>query len=39
MAFDAADPSRRALLGDFLQVVVASRWMRDTSMPARAPGR
>ena len=38
MAFDAADPSRRALLGDFMQVVVASRWMRDTSMPARAPG-
>ncbi len=38
MAFDAADPSRRALLDDFMQVVVASRWTREATPPARAPG-
>lgn len=34
MAFDAADPSRKALLDDFMRVVVASRWMKDTAAPA-----
>jgi hypothetical protein len=29
MAFDDADPSRRALLDDFMRVVVATRWTRD----------
>ena len=29
MAFDAADPSRRALLDDFMRVVVATRWAKD----------
>jgi hypothetical protein len=31
MAFDDADPSRRALLDDFMQVVVATRWMQDVA--------
>jgi hypothetical protein len=39
MAFDDADPTRRALLGDFMQVVVASRWARDPSPPASPPAR
>jgi hypothetical protein len=30
MAFDDADPSRRALLDDFMRVVVATRWAPDT---------
>ncbi|WP_426690264.1 hypothetical protein [Rhodanobacter ginsengiterrae] len=34
MAFDDADPSRQALLDDFMRVVVASRWMRDSGVPA-----
>jgi hypothetical protein len=34
MAFDDGDPSRRALLHDFMQVVVATRWTRDTTVPA-----
>ncbi|WEN16014.1 hypothetical protein PY254_04895 [Rhodanobacter sp. AS-Z3] len=34
MAFDAADPSRKTLLDDFMRVVVASRWMKDTAAPA-----
>jgi hypothetical protein len=35
MAFDDADPSRRALLDDFMRVVVATRWAPDegTSPP------
>ncbi len=33
MAFDDADPSRRALLDDFMQVVVATRWTRDATAP------
>jgi hypothetical protein len=38
MAFDADDASRRALLGDFMQVVVATRWTRAATaapMPAQ----
>jgi hypothetical protein len=31
MAFDDADPSRRALLDDFMRVVVASRWAKDAA--------
>ncbi|KZC22372.1 hypothetical protein RHOFW104T7_01075 [Rhodanobacter thiooxydans] len=31
MAFDDADPSRRALLDDFMRVVVATRWAKDTA--------
>ena len=34
MAFDDADPSRQALLNDFMHVVVASRWMKDAGTPA-----
>lgn len=34
MAFDDADPARQALLDDFMRVVVASRWMKDTAAPA-----
>ena len=38
MAFDAADPSRKALLDDFMRVVVATRWMQDPGAPvAHAP--
>lgn len=33
MAFDAADPSRKALLDDFMRVVVATRWMQDPGAP------
>ena len=33
MAFDDADPARQALLDDFMRVVVASRWMKDTAAP------
>jgi hypothetical protein len=33
MAFDDADPSRRALLDDFMRVVVASRWAKDAVAP------
>ena len=33
MAFDDADPSRRALLDGFMRVVVASRWMKDVGAP------
>jgi len=33
MAFDDADPLRRALLDDFMRVVVASRWTKDTVAP------
>ncbi|HEY8585707.1 MAG TPA: hypothetical protein VIL60_03150 [Rhodanobacter sp.] len=29
MAFDDADPSRRALLDDFMRVVIATRWAQD----------
>jgi hypothetical protein len=34
MAFDHADSSRRALLDDFMQVVVATRWTRDSAVPS-----
>lgn len=34
MAFDDADPSRRALLDDFMRVAVATRWAKDAA-PAR----
>ena len=34
MAFDAADPSRRALLDAFMQVVVASRYLPYVAPPA-----
>ncbi|MEY2259368.1 hypothetical protein AB7872_02855 [Rhodanobacter denitrificans] len=34
MAFDDADSSRRALLDDFMRVVVASRWAKDAAAPA-----
>ncbi len=33
MAFDDADPSRQALLDDFMRVVVASRWTKDAGTP------
>lgn len=33
MAFDDADPTRRAVLDDFMSVVVATRWAADTGMP------
>jgi hypothetical protein len=36
MAFDDADPTRQALLDDFMRVVVASRWMKDAPLAARA---
>ena len=32
MAFDNADSSRRALLDDFMQVVVATRWTHDSAV-------
>jgi hypothetical protein len=31
MAFDDADPSRRALLDDFMRVAVATRWAKDAA--------
>ncbi len=31
MAFDDADPSRHALLDDFMRVVVATRWAKDAA--------
>ena len=36
MAFDDADPTRRALLDTFMQVVVASRYQRYQEPPAHA---
>lgn len=33
MAFDDADTARRALLDDFMQVVVATRWSADPAVP------
>lgn len=36
MAFDAADPTRRALLDAFMQVVLASRYQRYIAPPAHA---
>ncbi len=39
MAFDDADPSRRALLDDFMRVVVATRWARDHTATSPARGR
>ena len=33
MAFDDAAPARRALLDDFMRVVVASRWTKDAVTP------
>ncbi len=38
MAFDDADPSRRALLDDFMRVVVTTRWAKDAVTPS-AHGR
>jgi hypothetical protein len=38
MAFDAADSTRQALLDDFMRVVVASRWMKDSgTLTTHAP--
>lgn len=36
MTFDDNDPTRRALLDDFMRVVVASRYMRDVTLPKTA---
>jgi hypothetical protein len=36
MTFDDGDPLRRRLLDDFMQVVVASRYLRDVAPVARA---
>lgn len=33
MAFDDADPARRAVLDDFMSVVMATRWANDTRVP------
>lgn len=33
MTIDANDAARRALLDDFMQVVVATRWMKDAKTP------
>ncbi|TPG11930.1 hypothetical protein EAH75_11595 [Rhodanobacter glycinis] len=38
MAFDDADSSRHALLDDFMQVVVATRWTRDSATVPPAHG-
>jgi hypothetical protein len=37
MTFDDADPMRRSLLDDFMQVVVASRYQRDVASSAPSP--
>jgi hypothetical protein len=37
MAFDDADPSRRALLDDFMRVVVASRYLRNEMSSTATP--
>jgi hypothetical protein len=37
MAFDNADPSRRALLDDFMRVVVASRYLRNEMSSTATP--
>ena len=34
MTFDDVDPMRRTLLDDFMRVVMASRYLRDTASPA-----
>lgn len=39
MTFDDADPTRRPLLDDFMQVVVASRYLRDPASAATSPGQ
>jgi hypothetical protein len=33
MTIDANDATRRALLDDFMQVVVATRWTKDAKAP------